>query len=140
MPEPVYVDSGAWIALLSHRDQWHREAERLLRHGIKQRVDLWTSNLVLAEVQRRVLHRVGIEAAYRALERISRIEHVSVEFATLEHHDKAMEWLRRFADQDFTYTDATSFAVMERLGLRTAFAFDPHFRQYGFQVLGLSPR
>jgi len=27
---------------------------------------------------------------------------------------------------------------MERLGLRKAFAFDPHFRQYGFPVVGPS--
>ena len=40
------------------------------------------------------------------------------------------------SDKTYSYTDATSFAVMERLGLKTAFAFDPHFRQHGFQVLG----
>jgi len=133
VPEPVYIDSGAWIALLSRRDRWHREADRLFRYGIKQRLALWTSNLVLAEVHRRVLHRVGIEAAYRALERISRSEHVSVDFATLEHHQKAMEWLRRFADQDFTYTDATSFAVMESRGCQRVIGFDRHFQIAGFE-------
>jgi predicted nucleic acid-binding protein len=32
-------------------------------------------------------------------------------------------------------TDATSFAVMERLGIEAAFAFDRDFRQYGLPVL-----
>ena len=41
-------------------------------------------------------------------------------------------------DKTFSYTDACSVAVMERLGLKTAFAFDPHFRQYGFHVLGMA--
>lgn len=40
-------------------------------------------------------------------------------------------------DKSYSYTDATSFAIMGRLGLRTAFAFDPHFRQFGFHVVGL---
>lgn len=31
--------------------------------------------------------------------------------------------------------DAISFAVLERLGLGQAFAFDDHFLQYGFRVL-----
>jgi len=31
----------------------------------------------------------------------------------------------------FAEENATSFAVMERLALRKAFAFDPHFRRYG---------
>jgi predicted nucleic acid-binding protein len=26
---------------------------------------------------------------------------------------------------------------MDRLGIRKAFAFDPHFRQYGLHVVGL---
>lgn len=43
------------------------------------------------------------------------------------------------ADKTVSYTHTTSLAVMERLKVRTAFAFDPHFRQYGFQVYGLKP-
>jgi predicted nucleic acid-binding protein len=37
-------------------------------------------------------------------------------------------------DKGFSYTDATSFALMERLRLRRALALDKRFRQYGFQV------
>lgn len=133
MPEAVYVDSGAWIALVSRRDRWHREADRLLREGIQRRLALLTSNLVLGEVQRHVLRRMGIEAAYRALDRIPRIEQVSVEFTTRDHHDKAMEWLRRFRDQDFTYVDATSFAVMEARGIGRVIGFDHHFQIAGFE-------
>jgi predicted nucleic acid-binding protein len=36
-------------------------------------------------------------------------------------------------------TDATSFAIMERLGILEAFSFDRHFRQFGFSVIGLDP-
>ena len=45
--------------------------------------------------------------------------------------------IERNTDKTFSYTDATSFAVMGRLGLKTAFAFDPHFRQFGLDVVGL---
>jgi predicted nucleic acid-binding protein len=37
--------------------------------------------------------------------------------------------------RDFSYVDATSFAVMERLGIRDAFAFDGHFEQYSLNRL-----
>jgi predicted nucleic acid-binding protein len=64
----------------------------------------------------------------------------AVEPVTPDDEAAAREIVRKYTDKTFSYTDATSFAVMERLGLRTAFAFDPHFRQYGFQVMGLPAR
>jgi predicted nucleic acid-binding protein len=30
-----------------------------------------------------------------------------------------------------------SFEVMRRAGMRAAFAFDPHFEEFGFEILGL---
>ena len=36
-----------------------------------------------------------------------------------------------YRDKDFSYCDAISFAVMERLGITEVIAFDEHFRQYG---------
>jgi predicted nucleic acid-binding protein len=41
----------------------------------------------------------------------------------------------RYADKDFSLTDAISFAIMARLGLSQAFTFDKHFEQYGWRVL-----
>jgi predicted nucleic acid-binding protein len=38
----------------------------------------------------------------------------------------------QYGDKDFSFTDAISFGVMERLGIHVAFTFDRHFRQYGF--------
>ena len=44
-------------------------------------------------------------------------------------------YLARYRDKDFTLTDATCFAIMERLGIGAAFTFDDDFRQYGVVVL-----
>ncbi len=58
-----------------------------------------------------------------------------VERITPEDEEKAGEIIRRYTYKSFSYTDATSFVVMERLGIKEAFAFDPHFRQYGLKLL-----
>ena len=42
------------------------------------------------------------------------------------------EILRKYSDQDFSYTDAVSFAIMRRQRIRKAFCFDKHFATAGF--------
>ena len=48
---------------------------------------------------------------------------------------RAREIIRQYQDKDFSLTDATSFAVMERLGITHAFTLDHNFSQYGFIVM-----
>lgn len=44
---------------------------------------------------------------------------------------RARKIIERYRDTDFSYCDAISFVVMERLGISEVMAFDEHFRQYG---------
>jgi uncharacterized protein len=130
----VLVDSGGWIALLSARDQHHAEADGLFRRAVRDRVSLVTTNLVLAEVHRFILFRVGIRAAAAALARIESSPRVRLEFATESHHRTAHGWLTRFPDQRLTYTDAIRFAVMRATRCGAALTFDHHFTIAGFTL------
>ncbi len=71
--------------------------------------------------------------AAHALDRIDSARHLSIEFATSEHHRAARQWLTRFADQPITYADAVSFAVMTARRCPTVLGFDRHFEIAGFQ-------
>ena len=44
---------------------------------------------------------------------------------------RARAIIEQYQDEAFSYCDAVSFAVMERLDISEAIAFDEHFRQYG---------
>lgn len=54
----------------------------------------------------------------------------------VEDEKHALSIIYEQEDQDYSLTDALSFVVLERMGIRHAFAFDSHFAQYGFTVLG----
>ena len=133
-PRRLFVDSGAWIALRSRRDQHHAEADRLFREALRRGIPLATTDLVLAELHRLTLFRAGVLPALRALDRIDQSPSVTVHFAAAEHHAAARRWLERLAPHPITYTDAVSFAVMEGLRCRHALAFDHDFTAAGFEL------
>jgi predicted nucleic acid-binding protein len=52
------------------------------------------------------------------------------EMTVLEN--RARQILRQYTDQDFSYVDAVSFALMQEVEITEAFAFDRHFTTAGF--------
>ncbi len=130
----VYVDTSAWIAFFSARDQNHIEAERLIREAVAHGALLITTNLVLAEVHRLILHRAGVAPAAMALDRIGSSLSTSILFASEAHHASALEWLDRFAGHRVTYTDAIGFAVMKDSRCSGFLSFDADFLLPGFSA------
>ena len=131
---PVFVDSSAWFAVASASDGKHAEADVLLRHAVARGTRLVTTNLILAEIHRLALARMGIRPAAALLDRIEASRLVTVVHADAEHHRAARRWLAKLDDQPVSYTDAVSFAVMEATRCRVAMTFDHHFAIAGFRV------
>lgn len=60
---------------------------------------------------------------------------LQVEWVTEERHRAAMEAVLAASRRRLSLVDCVSFQTMRECGLRTAFCFDPHFREQGFEVL-----
>ena len=45
-----------------------------------------------------------------------------------------VDWLERYADQDFSFTDAVSFAVMAERAIPEALTLDRHFATARFRM------
>jgi predicted nucleic acid-binding protein len=90
-----------------------------------------TSDYVLDEAYTLLRQRAGHGVAVQFGEDIRASRVLRVEYLTPDVIEAAWRTFRAFADKDFSFTDCTSFALMERLGLQTASTFDDHFRQYG---------
>ena len=130
----LFVDSGAWIALRSRRDQHHSAADGAFRTAIERRIPLVTTNLIIAEIYRLTLFRAGREPALRALERIDASPSVIVHFATSDDHRVGRRWLERLAPRPITYTDAVSFAMIEATKCTHVLGFDQDFAAAGFEL------
>lgn len=97
---------------------------------------LVTTNHVIGETYTAMRRHLGSgpALAFLAAIRASPMTH-----RVLVQHDwevAAEDLLAQYADQDFSYVDATSFVAMRRLRVRDAFAFDHHFVIAGFTLFG----
>jgi predicted nucleic acid-binding protein len=66
----------------------------------------------------------------RVASSILRQQSTILQNVTLADLQKALQVFRDYSDHLFSFVDCTSFAVMERLGIIHAFAFDSHFDEY----------
>ncbi len=131
----IFVDTAAFLAIENLRDAHHDEALRYQRSCLKKGRPLVTSDYVLDETYTILRIRAGHPIAVQFGEALRASRLMRVEYLSPEAIESAWRVFRTYADQDFSFTDCTSFVLMERLGIEAAFTFDSHFRRYGrFQV------
>ncbi|MBI4610735.1 MAG: PIN domain-containing protein [Candidatus Rokubacteria bacterium] len=127
----VFVDTGAFFAIENERDGHHADALEA-RHELMARGErLITSDYVLDEVYTLIRVRVGHRAAVDFGESIRTSRFLRIEPVTTADFEAAWRIFRRYDDKPFSFTDCTSFALMERLKIRAAFTFDRNYREYG---------
>jgi predicted nucleic acid-binding protein len=96
---------------------------------------LTTSNLVVGETWSFLRRREGHAVAMQWLDRLVGEVRVTIERVTPEIEDAAWSWLRVHDERPYSFVDATSFALMRRLGIGEALAFDGDFAAAGFVEL-----
>jgi predicted nucleic acid-binding protein len=129
----IFVDSSFWIGVAFPRDNRHEAARTLL--DLHSAAALVTSNHVRGETWTVLRRRAGHRVAVRALDLIARTARVRVEFVSREQEQEALAWLGRHDEREYSFVDATSFALMRKLAIREALAFDEDFAAAGFVEL-----
>ena len=130
----VFVDTGAYFSVSDERDENHPLARALAGHLATSPATLFTTNFILAETHVLALSRRNRRIALQLIQEIRQTATTIVRVSVRDEM-RALEILTQFSDKNFSYTDATSFAVMERLHIQQAFSFDRNFSQYGLRVL-----
>ena len=135
MAAELFIDTSAWFALADRRSADHIEVERALRKRLQQGTRIVTTNLIVAETHVLLLRRTSRTAALAFLTDIAVPPTVVVSSTpALEDHAR-LDWLARYQDQAFSFTDAVSFAVMRDRSIREALTLDHHFSVAGFDAV-----
>lgn len=128
----LFVDTGAWLAVIDPKDQHHQSASVFYRQVLQAHRRLITTNLVVAETYVNLRRSLSHAAAIGFLDIIEQSSRIECIWSNPDLEDQARQILRKYADQDFSYVDAVSFALMQEIEITEAFAFDRHFTTAGF--------
>jgi len=128
----AFVDTGAWYALLDKKDPDHPAIVEAFRDYCGR---LITSNYVFDETVTLARYRLGWTVAHqlgRTLreQRVARLERVTAK-------DEAAAWsiFEQQHDKRYSFTDCTSFVLVQRLALPLCLAIDSDFRAFGLHCL-----
>ena len=127
------VDTSALYALLDGDDAYHaRSVERWEREPPGEG-SLVTTNYIVLESMTLLQARLGMAAVRTFHDAVLPV--LRLEWINEGAHARAVSAFLAADRRGPSLVDFSSFEIMRRLGIRSAFTFDRHFRQYGFETL-----
>ena len=126
----VFLDTSAVFAFFDADDDHHAAAVESLRRLGRRAETLVTHNYVLLETSALIQRRLGWDALHDFFEAV--VPLVMIVWIDGNLHNAAAAALLTAGKRRLSLVDCASFEVMRRTGVRTFFAFDPHFEEMGF--------
>lgn len=131
----IFVDTGAWVAQFSKRDQYYQKGAGIFRKLQKERARLATSGPVLYETITFLTREVSPATAIRAGRQILGWESLFILRPDASDETAALAFMEKFAEHPIGFVDCLSFALMRRHHIPDAFTFDRHFELAGYQLV-----
>ena len=129
----IFADTSALYALLDRADASHKHAVSAWTNLLNGDERFFTSNYVLVESFALTQSRLGMDAVRLLQEDILPV--ISVHFVDREVHRSGISAMLSAGRRNLSFVDCVSFEIMRTLGIKTAFTFDPHFKEQGFTAI-----
>ncbi|MCK4848270.1 MAG: type II toxin-antitoxin system VapC family toxin [Candidatus Heimdallarchaeota archaeon] len=133
----IFIDTGAFYASKVANDMNHPSAikiEKKISEGKYGK--MITTNYVLDELHTLLRERVPHDQAIQIGDTIRISPNIRVIWILEALEEKSWKHFKKYQDKTYSFTDCTSFTIMQTLGIDIAFTYDSHFEQTGFQVIG----
>ncbi|MBS3909215.1 MAG: PIN domain-containing protein [Actinobacteria bacterium] len=127
----IFLDTSGLVALLSSKDKNHAAAERFWDWLLTQPMAVYLTDYIFDETYTALRSCLGHKVASGFGELVFESSALNLIFIDEGLLNAAWEVARKYSDKTYSFTDCTSFVVMERLALDAVFTFDRHFAQYG---------
>lgn len=137
MSRLLYVDSGAFIALLYRRDQAHARVSDYFRRSRAARDLLVTSEPVIAETVTRLRYDAGLPsvlALKQVLDQALAHRSLVVRESDADVRAAAFDVIQRYGGLQLSYADAVGAVIAGERRVDAVFGLDHDFRVMGFVV------
>ncbi len=128
----TFVDTSAIYALLDRSDNNHAQAQAIWFELLDQNRVMFTSNYVIVESCALAQNRLGLEAVRAIHDKLLPV--IEKRWIDEGLHAIAIAALLAASRRKLSLVDCSSFAVMRQASASSAFAFDRHFEEEGFQI------
>ena len=136
MRRALFGDTSFIYVLADADDHDHTLAVAILDEVIRQRRPIVVTTCIIADTHALVLRHLGYLASAQWLR--NAFDGFFIIRPTEADEQKACDIIFTYTDKDFSFTDAISFAVMERLNITVALSLDEPFVQFSkFTVVPL---
>lgn len=134
MPNKVFIDTSGWAELFIATESYHQQAKEWFTKTRKQNIELVTSNYVVAELVALLNSplRVPRYQLFQYVDAVKTASYVDIIYIDTARETAAWSLLKSRSDKTWSLVDATSFIIMQQLGLQEALTTDHHFEQAGF--------
>ena len=131
MKETIFVDTGFWIALIDRRDTHHLLAKSALESLLKC-YHVYLSDFVLFETITYL--NCSIKRHDLAVRFLKNTKQSTLAMLVVDEiiKDEALNLFEKYSDKNLSFTDRTSFVLMNHQRIQKYAGFDNHFLQMGF--------
>nr|AKQ05357.1 nucleic acid-binding protein, contains PIN-like protein [uncultured delta proteobacterium Rifle_16ft_4_minimus_27247] len=127
----VFIDTGAFCALTIPKDEHNQKAKSIHKQLKDRHAILYSSDYVLDEVYTLLKTRASHTTSVKFMDELKE-SHITILHIAEEVEDAAKAIFRQFEDRRLSFTDCTSFALINHSGFDAVFAFDEHFRYHPY--------
>jgi uncharacterized protein len=128
----VFVDTSAWYAIVTPDDPQH---QRVVEWNQVNRPHLVTTDHVIDETLTLLRARGQTARAIALGRRFFDLGEGTIHYLDRTDLRRGWELFRDQPSRAWSFTDCTSRAVIERLHIKYALAFDQHFSEFGGVVV-----
>lgn len=133
-PNKIFVDTSFFKGLVDQKDDFHDESKKILTKLQDNSYEFISSNYVLDETYTLLRTRCDLDTAIDFHDGLGS-GLLKLTLLRIEIDDEIFAWeLFKEPWRHLSFTDCTSFALMNRLDLKDVATFDEHFARAGFTI------